>query len=104
MVTVLNEVANTVLETKSMIKTMSVGINKLHKILGYCGETHLKETDNAYEIKAFGKVEAFKSYAISKAKQNYNNKIWNRSINVPGERLYVDISSIKDENFGGAKF
>jgi hypothetical protein len=37
-----------------MIKTMSVEINKLQKILIHCGETHLKSTANAYGIKSFG--------------------------------------------------
>jgi transposase InsO family protein len=32
------------------------------------------------------------------------NKNWLGSSNVPGERLYIDISSIKERSFGGAKF
>jgi hypothetical protein len=63
-VPVLNQVANTVVEIKKMIKTMSVEINKLHKILGYCGEAHLKATANGYEIKVFGKLKFCESCAI----------------------------------------
>jgi hypothetical protein len=51
MVPVLKQATNTVVETKIMTKTMSVGINKLRKILGYCGENHLKVTANVYEMK-----------------------------------------------------
>jgi hypothetical protein len=32
------------------------------------------------------------------------NKNWLGSRNLPGECLYVDISSIKERSFGGAKF
>jgi hypothetical protein len=32
------------------------------------------------------------------------NKNWLGSSNLPGERLYVDISSIKERSFGRAKF
>jgi hypothetical protein len=87
MVSVLNQVDNTDIETKKMIKNMSLEINKIHKILGHCGETHLKATDNAYGIKVFGKLEAFQSYARSKAKQKETNMIRIGSRKVPGERL-----------------
>jgi hypothetical protein len=40
MVPVLNQVTNTVIETRKMIKPIYVEINKLHKNLGHCGETH----------------------------------------------------------------
>jgi hypothetical protein len=53
-----------------MIKAMSVDINKLHKIQGNCGETHLKTNVNTYRIKVFGKLEACESCAISKTKKN----------------------------------
>jgi hypothetical protein len=36
-VPVLNQVSNTIVETKKMIKVMSFEINKLHNILGHCG-------------------------------------------------------------------
>jgi hypothetical protein len=104
MVRVFNQVENTVVETKKMIKTISVEINRLDKILGHCGENNLKATTNAYGIKVFGKLEACESCAISKAKQTNTKKAYTGSINVPGERIYVDIILIKNESFGGAKF
>jgi hypothetical protein len=69
MVPILNQVGNNVVETKKMIKSMSIEINKLHKILGHHGETHLKATANAYGIKVFGKLEACESCTLNKAKQ-----------------------------------
>jgi hypothetical protein len=32
------------------------------------------------------------------------NKNWLGSSELPGERLYIDISSIKERSFAGAKF
>jgi hypothetical protein len=40
---------------------------------------------------------------IKSEKKNIS-KVSTGSSNVPGERICVDISSIKDESFGGAKF
>jgi hypothetical protein len=99
----LNQVANTAVETNKIINTILVEINKLHKILGHYGETHLKVAANTYGIKVFEKLEYCETCAISKSKENKPNKVWTRSINVPGERLYVDILSIKDESFEGSK-
>jgi hypothetical protein len=61
-------VENTVVESKRMIKTMSVEINTLHKILVYIGETHLKATANVYGIEVFGKLEACESCSEIKTK------------------------------------
>jgi hypothetical protein len=61
MVPVLNQVSHSVVEKKKMIKTMSLEINKLHKVQGRYGETHLKTTADAYGIKVFGKLEACES-------------------------------------------
>jgi hypothetical protein len=37
-------------------------------------------------------------------KEKKISKIWTGSSNIPEECLYVDISLIKDESLGGAKF
>jgi hypothetical protein len=39
-----------------------------------------------------------------RARQKNVNKNWLGSSNLPGERLYVNISLIKERSFGGAKF
>ena len=51
-----------------------------------------------------GKFNTCVECAIGKAKQKNINKNWTSGSKVPGERLYVDISSIKGESYGGAKF
>jgi hypothetical protein len=39
-----------------------------------------------------------------KARQKNVNKNWLGSSNIPCQRLYIDISSIQERSFGGAKF
>ena len=85
------------------IKTASIEINKIHKILCHCGESQLKLIARTYNINVFGKLEACEACVISKAKQKRTNRVWTRSSNVPGEQLYVDIRTIKGERFGGTK-
>jgi hypothetical protein len=58
MLLVLNQVGDTTVGSKSYIKTMAIEINKLHKILDHCGETHLKTIANGFAIKVFGKPES----------------------------------------------
>jgi transposase InsO family protein len=57
-----------------------------------------------YAFKSSGNFEACEQCAIAKAQQKNVNKKWLGSSNVPGECLYIDISSIEERSFGGAKF
>jgi hypothetical protein len=89
-VSVLNQVANTVLETKKVIKTMSFETNKQHKLLGYSVENHLKVSENNYGIKVLGKQEDCEACAISMANQKKINKLCTGSSDAPRERIYVN--------------
>jgi hypothetical protein len=53
MVPDLKQLYNNVVGSKIMIKTKLVEMNKLHKILGHCGETHMKGTAKFFGIKVF---------------------------------------------------
>jgi hypothetical protein len=79
-------------------------INHLHKLFGHCGQEILNKTIKIYGFKSFGSFDTCEQCAIMKARQKNVNKNWLGSSNLPGERLYVDISSIKERSFGGAKF
>jgi hypothetical protein len=57
-----------------------------------------------YGFKSSGSFDTYEQCAIAKSQQKNVHKQWLGSRNLPGERLYVDISSIKERNFGGAKF
>jgi hypothetical protein len=41
---------------------------------------------------------------VAKARQRNINKDWKGGSQVPGERVYLDISSIKGESYGGSCF
>jgi hypothetical protein len=56
-----------------------------------------------FGLKSSKKFEACEQCAIAKAQQKNVNKNWLGSSNVPGEHLYIDVSSIKERTFGGAK-
>jgi hypothetical protein len=57
-----------------------------------------------YGFKSSGSFDTCEQFAIAKARQKNVNKNWLGSSNLPGEHLYVNISSIKERSFGGAKF
>ena len=79
-------------------------VNKLHQVLGHCGEDSLRLTAKACNWDLTGKMEICADCAIGKARQKNLNKAWTSGSKIPGERLFVDISSIKGESYGGAKF
>jgi len=51
-----------------------------------------------------GEFETCKECAIAKAWQKNVNKEWKGGSQIPGERVYLDITSIKDVSYGGSKF
>jgi hypothetical protein len=82
----------------------SLDINHLHKVFGHCGLETLKSTFKMYGLKHSGNFETCKECAVAKAQQKDVNKNWLNSSDVPSERLYINISSIAEKSFGGAKF
>jgi hypothetical protein len=79
-------------------------INHLHKLFGHCVQEILNKTIKIYGFKSSGSFDTCGQCAITKARQKNVNKQWLGSSNLPGERLYIDISLIKERSFGGAKF
>jgi hypothetical protein len=79
-------------------------INHLHKLFGHCSQEMINKTIKMYGFKSSGSFDTCKQCAIAKARQKNVNKHWLGSGNLQGERLYVDISSIKERSFGAAKF
>jgi hypothetical protein len=43
-------------------------------------------------------------YSVAKARQKNLNKDWKGGSQMPGERVYLEISSIRDESYGGSCF
>jgi hypothetical protein len=80
------------------------GISYLHKAFGHCGLETLKNTARMYGSRFTGQFEFCEDCAIEKARHKNINKVWSGSSNIPGERLYVNISAIQERSFGGSKF
>jgi hypothetical protein len=79
-------------------------INHLHKLFGnYCQEI-LNKTIKMYGFKSSGRFDTCEQCAIAKAQQKNVSNTWLGTKNLSGERLYVDISSIKERSYSGAKF
>jgi hypothetical protein len=89
---------------KSIIKERIYDINHLHKLFGHFGQEILNKTIKMYGFKSSSNFDTCEQCAIAKALQKNVNMNWLGSSNLPGERLYADISSIKEISFGRAKF
>jgi len=81
-----------------------VYINEFHKILGHCGSDRLEKTAKIHNFKLCGEFQTCEECAIAKGRQKNINKEWKGGSQVPGERLYLDISSVRDASYGGSKF
>jgi hypothetical protein len=79
-------------------------INHLHKVFGHCGQKVLNNTIKMYGFKSSGNFDTCEQCAIAKAQQKNVNKNWLVSSKLPGDCVYVDISSIKERSIGGEKF
>jgi transposase InsO family protein len=64
----------------------------------------LNKKIKVYGLKSSGSFDTCEQCAIAKERQKNVDKRWSASSNLPGEHLYIDISSIKERSFGGAKF
>jgi hypothetical protein len=69
-----------------------------------CGVDCLKKTENIHGLKLKGEFKVCEDCAVAKARQRNVNKDWKGGSQVPGERVNLDISSIKGESFGGSCF
>jgi hypothetical protein len=65
----------------------------------FIGFSDIEILKNTVKMYASGVIETCEECAIAKAQQKNVNKNWLGS----SERLYIDISSIKERSFGGAE-
>ena len=82
----------------------SIDINKFHEMLGHCGSDRLKRTAMIHGLKLKGELKVCEDCAIAKARQKNVNQDWKEGSQKPGERVYLDISSIKDKSYSGSRF
>jgi hypothetical protein len=81
-----------------------INVNKFHEMIGHCGVNRLKKTTQVHGLKLKGDFKVCKDCAVAKARQKNLNKEWKGRSQVPEERVYLDISSIRDESYGGSCF
>jgi hypothetical protein len=74
------------------------------QLIGHCGEVNSRLNGKAYGYEVPGKFDVCESCSVAKSRQKNINKEWKGGSLIRGERLYVDISSIKGTSFGGSKF
>ena len=82
-----------------------VDIMKFHDMLGHVSESMTRKTAEYYGVKLIGNFDVCVDCAKAKARQK-NVPKGNDTVHATsnGERLFMDISSIKTISYGGAKF
>jgi hypothetical protein len=83
---------------------MEADIIEFHNMLGNCGSDRLEKTAKIHDLQLNGEFKTCERCAFSKARQKNVKKDWKGGSQAPGQRLYLDISSVKDLNYGGSKF
>ena len=72
-----------------------------HRVTGHAGHHLMDATAKYYKVDLTGKVNNCPSWSLEKIRQkNISNKNEDKSEN-PGERMYLDISSMRKPSMGG---
>ena len=85
--------------TMTTEKGTRVDAKKLHKMLHHCESKTVIHTGNKLGLDIQGKVEECESCNKGKAKQKKLPKISETKSKRRGERLFIDISTIKDKSY-----
>jgi hypothetical protein len=83
---------------------LSIYITLLHQLLGHPNEQTLRATAKHYDVSVTGTFRPCYECATAKIKQTKIAKVSHVTSSKPGERIYIDISSVKTESHGGFKF
>ena len=75
----------------------------LHQVTGHAGQQLMTDTANYYGVQITGVITKCLSSSLEKIREKNLPKKTAITVTKPGERMYVDISSMKDESFGGRK-
>jgi hypothetical protein len=88
----------------SLTAIKEIDVNKFHEMIGHCGVDSLKKTANIHGLKLKGEFKVCEDCALAKARQRNVNQDWKGGSKVPGERVYLYISSTKGESYGTSCF
>ena len=64
----------------------------------------MKKTARIHCLRLKGELKVCEDCAVAKARQKNVNQDWKEGSQAPGERVYLDISSIKEKSYGGSCF
>ena len=79
-------------------------INQLHQVFNHANEETLRKTAKAYDWEVTGKMERCQQCVESNIKKNPVDKYTEVKSESPGERIFIDTTSIKHRSLGGARF
>jgi len=82
----------------------SLDLNVAHQVFGHANANTVTRTCNAYGIKLGGQLDPCVHCALAKAKQKNVVKFSLTHSEVPGERLFIDVSSAKHPSISGTKY
>ena len=96
-----SDVANATISSEE-----AIDVNEFHGLLGHPSESKMRFIAKYYGVKLKGKFEVCPHCAQAKIRQaNIPKEVPDEDkSDVPGEKLHMDISSIKARSFGGAKY
>ena len=90
--------------TAALEEGKSVDINKYHSMLGHVGEDATRKTAEYFGLKVVGKMPLCEPCALAKSKQKKVSKETETVTTKPGEKMYIDVSSVSATSIGGKKF
>ena len=93
-----------ILLTSLLEKGREVHIQDFHNIMGHPSIDTTEKTATTYGITLIGQPQPCEECALAKSKQANVSKETDIKSNTPGERLFIDISSIQQQSYGGSKF
>jgi len=90
--------------SKPKPKPVCWNVNRFHKAFGHASNEAMKSTAKYYGWKLTGTLEACEDCQMSNAQQKRVSKTTETQSEIPGERLFVDMSSVsKHKSLGGAR-
>ena len=101
---ILHPPAHAAAATVTMEHGSIVPIKVFHERLGHANEEVTRATAANLGIKLIGKLEVCEDCALAKSRRNPIPKEATNKEEFPGGRLSLDLSSIRQESYGGAKF
>jgi len=91
-------------KSKPKPKPTHWNVNRFHKAFGHASDEAMKSTAKCYGWKLTGTLEACKDCQMSNAQQKKVSKMTETQSEMPGERSFVDMSSVsKHKSLGGAR-